>query len=270
MNNCELCSFYNPKATVTAVIIKDGKLLVLKRNEEPFKDQWDLPGGYMRANETPEQAIKRELKEELTVDAKVTFIKSFPGSAFWKGEQFPVLNNAFLVEINQEINLNKENSEYYWADFKNLYEVAFDSNMDILNYVKNNFDFDLERIKKLVQQLDSSASVNEHSLYEAVLQGYISKAFNDDGILIGIGWAFPRQTMLRKQAVIEDMIVDENQRGKGLGYRILDDVIKQALADGVEVIELTTNPKREAANKLYQRYGFNLHITNHYLYQKPE
>ena len=80
-----------------------------------------------------------------------------------------------------------------------------------------------------------------------------------------MGWIFPRQTMLMCQAVVEDMIVDESQRGKGLGEKILRDLIKWAKRNGVEVIELTTNPKRLAANSLYKKVGFKLHETNHYL-----
>ena len=65
---CEICKFNNPKGTATAVVIRDGKLLVLKRNEEPFKDMWDLPGGYMSQGEMPEDTLRKELMEELGVD----------------------------------------------------------------------------------------------------------------------------------------------------------------------------------------------------------
>ena len=61
------------------------------------------------------------------------------------------------------------------------------------------------------------------------------------------------------------MIVDERHRGKGLGEKILLDLIRWAKNNGVEVVELTTNPKRLAANALYQKVGFKLHETNHYL-----
>jgi len=75
--NCELCNFKNPKATVTAIVIQGNKVLFLKRNEEPFKNMWDLPGGYMQEAESPEEALKREIKEELNIiDVKLTFIKA--------------------------------------------------------------------------------------------------------------------------------------------------------------------------------------------------
>ena len=82
---------------------------------------------------------------------------------------------------------------------------------------------------------------------------------------MGMGWIFPRRTLLRKQAVVEDMIVNEKYRGRGLGEKILLDLISWAKKQKIEVIELTTNSKRVAANSLYQKIGFKLHPTNHYL-----
>ena len=80
-----------------------------------------------------------------------------------------------------------------------------------------------------------------------------------------MGWYFKRQTALRCQAVIEDMIVDQEYRGRGLGLKVMEKLISKAKSEGIEVLELTTNPKRIAANELYKKVGFNLHPTNHYL-----
>ncbi len=265
---CKLCSFKNPKATVTALVIKDNKLLLLKRNEEPFAGQWDLPGGYMQENETPEEAMKRELKEELGVsEIKLTYAKSFPGQAEWEGTQFPILSHCFLADIKEEIKLNKENSEFTFLPLKDLNEneVAFDSNKEIAKFTKEKFTFDLARVEELIKQLDSSATLNENYLYAGILDGFLAKAYEGEK-LVGLGWGFARQTMLRRQAVVEDMIVDEACRGKGYGKKLLLEVIKWAEDEGMEMVELTTNPKRIAANELYKSIGFVLHTTNHYLY----
>jgi len=267
--NCELCAFNNPKATVTAIIIKDNKLLLLKRNQEPFLGQWDLPGGYMSGeNETPEEALKREIKEEFGIDdVKLTFIKNLPAQAQWKEKKYATLNNFYLTEINGEIKLNEENSEFNFVNLKsiNSKDIAFDSNQKMIEWLKENFIFDLERVKELVKQLDSSAVVNEQSLYKAMLNGFISKIYDGEK-LIGMGWIFPRQTLLRRQAVVEDMIVDDAYRGKGYGQKILLELLAWAKEEKMDMVELTTNPKRIAANELYKKVGFNLHPTNHYLY----
>ena len=57
---------------VVAGIIKDGdKIFATQRGHGDFKDGWEFPGGKMEPGETPEQAIARELKEELAVDVNV-------------------------------------------------------------------------------------------------------------------------------------------------------------------------------------------------------
>jgi len=266
--NCEICNFKNPKGAVSAVIIKNGKLLLLKRKEEPFLGKWDFPGGYMNQGETPEQTVVREVKEELGVKAMVDFIDWFPGTASWKSETFSVLTHAYLVETKDEISLNKdENSDFSWQDLSeiNAEEIAFDSNRDIVKYLQKNF-VNFSELKELIGQLDDSAKVDEINFYRSLLNGYFSKKIID-GKLIGVGWIYTRQTLLRKQAVLEDIIVDQNHRKKGYGEEITIDLMRWAKENGVEMIELTTNPMRVAANSLYQKLGFKLHPTNHYLYK---
>ena len=134
---CQLCSFRNPKATVTAVIARGQEILLAKRTEEPFRGSWDLIGGYMNEAETPEEALKRELKEELGVEAKLKFMDFFPGYASWKGEDFPVLSLAYLAEIDfDKVKTNHEIAELKWFHIDDLPKVAFDSNEKIVNYVK--------------------------------------------------------------------------------------------------------------------------------------
>src|SRR3989344_4208711 len=226
-NTCEVCAFKNPKGVATASIIQDNRLLVLQRNEEPHKGMWDLPGGFMHHSETQDVAVKRELREELGVDANVLFMTQFPGTAAWKGEQFPVIGSFYLADIgNQSIKLNDENSQFMWMPLKtlNTKDIAYDSNQEFVAWLKKEFSFDLRRIHELVSQLDSTAVVNEQALYRAKLSGYVATRYDNEK-LIGMGWIFPRQTALRRQAVVEDMIVDDAYRGRGLGKDILNDLV---------------------------------------------
>jgi mutator protein MutT len=56
--------FNNPPTTVQAWIERDGAYLILKRNEEPFAGEWDLPGGFVEMGESPTEAVVREVAEE--------------------------------------------------------------------------------------------------------------------------------------------------------------------------------------------------------------
>jgi len=51
--------------TVALVILKDGKLLLLKRANQPEKGLWAFPGGHLEAEESPEEAAEREGREEV-------------------------------------------------------------------------------------------------------------------------------------------------------------------------------------------------------------
>ncbi len=263
--DCQLCKFENPKISTAAIIIKDQKLLVAVRGEEPFKGQYDFFGGYVGKGETPEESHKREIKEELGVDCETNLLTAIPGTSTYGDYEFQVVNFVYLTELKGEIKLiENEIEKFEWVPIKDLSKIAFETNQKALEFVKEKLIFDLSKINELVKQLDASAKVNEYSLYRALLDGYVAK-IEVDGKLQGMGWIFPRQTMLRRQAVVEDMIVDESQRGKGLGEKILRNLLDWAKKEGVETVELTTNPKRVAANSLYQKVGFKIHPTNHYL-----
>ena len=114
----------------------------------------------------------------------------------------------------------------------------------------------MTRVKELINQLDSSTVVNEQSLYKAMLNGFLSKIYDGEK-LIGLGFIFPRQTLSRRQAIVEDMIVDNEYRGRGYGSKMLLELIDWAKKNKMDMIELTSNPvTRLAANKLYEKHGF--------------
>ena len=72
------------------------------------------------------------------------------------------------------------------------------------------------------------------------------------------------------RAWIEDVIVDEAARGKGVGRILNEAAIEHAFAEGAITVDLTSRPSREAANRLYNRMGFVPRDTNVYRYAPPE
>ncbi len=75
---------------------------------------------------------------------------------------------------------------------------------------------------------------------------------------------FPIPTGLR--AWIEDVVVDEGARGKGVGEALNRFALDRARSLGAKTVDLTSRPSREAANRLYQRLGFVARDTNVYRY----
>lgn len=69
------------------------------------------------------------------------------------------------------------------------------------------------------------------------------------------------------RSIIEDVIVDENSRRRGIGEALMRHAIEMAREAGAEGVSLTSNPRREAANQLYQSMGFELRKTNPYVYR---
>jgi ribosomal protein S18 acetylase RimI-like enzyme len=69
------------------------------------------------------------------------------------------------------------------------------------------------------------------------------------------------------RARIEDVVVDAAMHGKGIGEALVRHALNMARDAGADGVALTANPKREAANRLYQRVGFRLWETNLYFYE---
>ncbi len=71
---CPSCGKYPSRPlSIDALIIRNGKILLIKRGIEPYKDFWALPGGHVDFNETVEEAVKRETEEETNL--KVVSLK---------------------------------------------------------------------------------------------------------------------------------------------------------------------------------------------------
>ena len=89
---------------------------------------------------------------------------------------------------------------------------------------------------------------------------------SDAGPIIGAATLLLLFTPSGVHAHLEDVVVDGAARGKGIGAALTEEAIRLAKASGADYVALTSNPKREAANRLYQRVGFKKWETNVYRY----
>jgi ribosomal protein S18 acetylase RimI-like enzyme len=66
------------------------------------------------------------------------------------------------------------------------------------------------------------------------------------------------------RAWIEDVVVDDGARGRGVGEALNEEAVRRAVEAGARSVDLTSRPSREAANRLYRRLGFEVRDTNVY------
>jgi ribosomal protein S18 acetylase RimI-like enzyme len=72
------------------------------------------------------------------------------------------------------------------------------------------------------------------------------------------------------RAWIEDVVVDGDARGSGVGAALNRAALAEAAARGARTVDLTSRPSREAANRLYQRLGFVARETNVYRFERSD
>ena len=97
---------------VEGVFVKDEKILLLKRNVEPFKGYWHVVGGQVKENETLKDALKREFEEETNLD--ITVSKIIGGRIEETFDRTKLIVAFEVTSAEGEIKLNSENTEYRW------------------------------------------------------------------------------------------------------------------------------------------------------------
>ncbi|MFT2090338.1 NUDIX hydrolase [Paraglaciecola sp. 2405UD69-4] len=144
-NHCEFTYFHNVAAASGAFIKFNNKILLLERALDPAKGKLDIPGGFVDYGESNEQALSRELYEELQIvvkESQMSYLYSFPNQYLYKDVVYNTLDCFFEVCLDTAPKLILQQSEvsnYCWVDPKtlNLEDLAFNSCKQALtNYNK--------------------------------------------------------------------------------------------------------------------------------------
>jgi GNAT superfamily N-acetyltransferase len=128
----------------------------------------------------------------------------------------------------------------------------------------------LETINKFIIQLTLHKKQVNHSHVEDIISdknSHLFFAINDQGEYFGMITVGFYLSPTGKKAWIEDVVVDDSHRGKGIGKNLVEFAIQFAKEQNAETLMLTSNPTRIIANQLYQRLGFQQKETNVYLLQ---
>ena len=127
-------------------------------------------------------------------------------------------------------------------------------------------DSDFSDLASLMQELSGNIVFTRESL-ERMLADSNSHLYvaRDEGRIVACGSLCIFHQPFSTDASIESVVVSSKMRGKGLGRKLMEHLIEEASKMNVDCIHLTSNPKREAANALYQKMGFERYETNCYM-----
>tara|TARA_Y100000590_G_scaffold460630_1_gene620372 strand:- start:3307 stop:3756 length:450 start_codon:yes stop_codon:yes gene_type:complete len=134
---CKTIHYQNPKPTATLICIKDNQILLAKRAFEPAKGSWALPGGFIELGETPEQAAKRELKEETNLNGEV--VKLLGHCSHFNSIFGDILLIGMLVKIIKwdKLQAGDDVSEVKLFNINNCPDFAFKCHEKIFLMYKN-------------------------------------------------------------------------------------------------------------------------------------
>lgn len=134
--NKEKREFLNRPTTANAVVIQEGKILLVRRKREPFEDYWAIPGGFVNISETTRQACLRELKEETGMIGEV---KGLIG-VFDDPNRDPrhTVSISFLVEPKKlaGAKAGSDAEDIGWFPLDDLPPLAFDHQEQIEDAIK--------------------------------------------------------------------------------------------------------------------------------------
>jgi GNAT superfamily N-acetyltransferase len=125
----------------------------------------------------------------------------------------------------------------------------------------------VEAFQRLLPLLSKSATPLEAYDLESIVASPATTLFvarDGDNQIVGTLTLVLFRSPSGARGWIEDVIVDEVARGNGVGEALVDAAIDLARRSSARTLDLTSNPTREAANRLYVRCGFEQRTTNVY------
>lgn len=138
---CDFVFYYNPAPAVAIVAFNDdGEVLLNRRKNYPFIDDWDSVGGFVDVKESAEQAVKREFKEETQANCKI--VKYWGSSPDFYGQTGQQTINLFFevkIDKNQKLIPSDDAAELRFFPLDQLPDnIAFANTREFLKLLIKN------------------------------------------------------------------------------------------------------------------------------------
>ena len=120
---------------VAAIILKDCRIFATQRGYGEWKDWWEFPGGKMEAGETPEEALKREIREELSTEINVEELLC---TVEYDYPKFHLILHCYLCSLlTDALHLN-EHEAARWLSKEELDSVKWlPADLEVIEEIKN-------------------------------------------------------------------------------------------------------------------------------------
>jgi ribosomal protein S18 acetylase RimI-like enzyme len=130
----------------------------------------------------------------------------------------------------------------------------------------------LDALQRLVGELSTSAPKPHAAELEAIIESPVTTlivAQGENGRVVGMLTLALFRIPTGLRAWIEDVVVEDQARGQGVGEALTREAIRIASEQGARTVDLTSNRRREAANRLYRKLGFSRRDTTVYRIESP-
>lgn len=127
-----------PKLTVDAVIILNGKIVLIKRRNPPYQGEFALPGGFVEIGETTEEATVREVYEETGLSIKIIKLLGVYSDPL-RDPRGHTVSVCYLVSGEGDPKADSDAEDIGFFEVADLPQLAFDHNM-IIDHARDDID----------------------------------------------------------------------------------------------------------------------------------
>jgi len=128
---CGWIHFVDPKVAAAVLIEQDGRVLLVRRANEPFRGLWTLPAGFINGGEDPAEAAARECLEETGLNVRVTRVLDIiSGREHPRGADFIIVYQAEVIQ--GELEPGDDADAVEWFARANLPVLAFRATQKVL------------------------------------------------------------------------------------------------------------------------------------------
>jgi 8-oxo-dGTP diphosphatase len=120
-----------PKVAVGGIVIKDNKILLGRRRDEPDRGKWAIPGGKLELNETLEEGLKREMLEETGLIVDVNELAGI-SEIITKNFHYIILD-YICIPLGGKEKAGSDSTELKYFDMKSMDEKVNKSTMEFVN-----------------------------------------------------------------------------------------------------------------------------------------